>query len=145
MIRTAKIADLAAVGDLVRAAWNESQTLPVNEDKLRCVVHKYMSGANNRVFVSDVDGVKGMLAASIAYLDIADGLVATDQCFYCKTGEGKQLIDRSVEWAKKRNCSMINMCVSSGNERSDKLIESQGFTRAGGNFYLVEGSNVESR
>ncbi len=138
MIRTAKISDLSAIGDLARDAWNESQALPVNEDKLRRFVHRYMSGANNRIFVSDVDGVKGMLAVSISPLDVADGFVSTDHCFYCKTGEGKQLIDAYVKWAKERNCVMINMCVSSGNEKADKLIESQGFTRAGGNFYLME-------
>ena len=94
-----------------------------------------MSNPQCVCFVSDVDGVKGLLAGSVTPLDIADGKAATDHAFYCTSGEGKQLIEAYIEWAKSKEAVMINMTVSSGLKQADRLIESCGFKRAGGCFY----------
>lgn len=126
------------VGELVAKAWKQTgyAHLPINEDKLRRLVHRYMSGENNRVFLSEIDGeVKGMLAVMISPMDICDGFASTDHCFYCESGEGKWLIRAYIKWAKKRECKMINMTVSSGREKADKLITACGFTQAGGVYY----------
>lgn len=136
MIRKATLSDSAALRRLLVDAWNAAHpSIEVNDVKLLKTVQRYMSNPQCVCFVSDVDGVKGLLSASVSPLEIADGKAATDHAFYCTSGEGKQLIQAYIDWAKDKGAVMINMTVSSGFLRADKLIESCGFVKSGGCFY----------
>ena len=136
MIRKATLSDSAALRALLTEVMNLAHpSIPVNELKLVKTVQRYLSNPQCVCFVSDVDGVKGLLAASVSPLEIADGKAATDHVFYCKSGEGKKLINAYIEWAKDKQAVMINMTVSSGVKRADKLIEASGFKRSGGCYY----------
>lgn len=136
MIRRAKLSDSTALRRLVKRAWKKAHpSLEVNEDKLLKITHKYMSNPQCVVFVSDVDGVKGLLVASISPLEISDGKATTDHVFYCTSGEGDQLIETYIKWAQEKEAVMINMNVSSGVSQADSLIESCGFRRAGGVYF----------
>lgn len=137
MIRHAKLSDSTELRSLIRDAWTVSHpSIPIDETKLLQVTHKFMSNPQCVCFVSDMDGsVRGLLAASVSPLDIAQGKSSTDHAFYCLSGEGRQLIKAYVEWAKSKGAVMINMAVSSGQKRADKLIKQCGFRQAGGCYY----------
>ncbi|WP_299085212.1 hypothetical protein [uncultured Paraglaciecola sp.] len=138
MVRKATYSDAHAIKKLVRKAWALTPYghLPISDVKLSRTVHEYLTHQRSRIWVSVVDGeVKGVLAGSVGQLEVSECLGATDSIFYCRTGEGPELIGRYVKWAKKQGADVIGMCVSSGNKYADKLISSSGFSRAGGNFY----------
>ncbi|WP_299075892.1 GNAT family N-acetyltransferase [uncultured Paraglaciecola sp.] len=138
MVRKAKYSDAHAIKGLVRKAWALTPYghLPISDVKLSRTVHEYLTHQRSRIWVSEIDGeVKGMLAGSVGQLEVSECLGATDSIFYCRTGEGPELIQRYVKWAKNQGAEVVGMCVSSGNKYADKLISSSGFKRAGGNFY----------
>lgn len=136
MIRKARLSDSAQIRSLVKKAWRQAHgSIEIDEPKLLKTTHRFMSSPQCAVFVSDVDGIKGLLACSVSPLDIAKGYCATDHVFYCRSGEGKKLITAYIEWAKGKGAVMINMNVSSGSKGAEKLIEKSGFRRAGGVYY----------
>jgi hypothetical protein len=138
MVRRGRYADANVLIKLVSEAWRMCSygDVPIDEPMLRRAVHRYLTDQQCRVWVSVVKGeVVGVLAVSISQLEISRSKATTDHCFYCKSGEGKQLINRYVKWAQKEGAAIIGMCVSSGRKRADRLITNSGFVLAGGNFY----------
>lgn len=137
MIRRATLSDSAVIRRLLEKAWKQAHpSIPINPQKLLKITQQFMSNPQCVCFVSDVDGVKGLLAASVSSLEIGEGKASTDHAFYCRSGEGRQLIEAYIQWAKEKKAVMINMTVSSGLKQADDLIESCGFTRTGGCYFL---------
>ena len=138
-VRRAKYSDAHQLKNLVREAWQQTGYghLAISESMLTRAVHEYLTHQNSQVWVSEKDDeLTGLLAASIGRLEISEALAASDTVFYCRSGEGRKLIRRYTRWAQKKGAAVIGMCVSSGNNRADQLIEASGFTRTGGNYYM---------
>ena len=138
-VRRAKYSDAHQLKGLVREAWKSTSYghLDISESMLTRSVHEYLTHQNSQVWVTETEGeLTGLLAASIGRLEISEALASSDSVFYCKSGEGRKLIRRYVRWAEKKGAAVIGMGVSSGSDRAGELIESAGFNRVGGNYYM---------
>ena len=137
MIRKARMGDLVPLKEIIGEAWRTYfERFPVNDLKLTRAVHQFMSDKRRAMFVSEVNGeIVGVIAGEVSPMMVSDEKAAEEYIFFCKSGEGRELLKAYVEWAKDQGATLINVCVSSGDKRSGRLIESAGFRCAGGNYY----------
>lgn len=144
MIRRANVTDTRYVMPLIAEAWRASRAyghIELSDKMLRRTTHDHLANDHSATWLSVRDGEpQGLLAVSISPMDIAVGLAASDDCFYIRPSRGLstdavRMIEKYKAWAVSRNCKVINLTVSSGDARADRLISSCGFTRAGGNYY----------
>lgn len=143
-VRRAKYSDAHALKALVREAWALSDSyghLPISEAMLTRATHEYLTHQRSAVWVAESDDgtLTGLLVASVGRLEISEKLAASDTVFYCKSGNGRAMVNRYIRWAKKQGAAVVGLSVSSGHSRADDLIGALGFQRVGGNYYLGVG------
>jgi len=142
VIRRATLADSASLRRIVARAWEEVYpSLPVDEMRLIKTTQRWLGHQQCECFVSVIDDkIRGVLACSVSPLDIHAGLVASDHCFWCDSGEGMALIRAYSGWARSKGAVLIGMDVQSGSARAARLIERAGFRKTGG-MYMLEASD----
>lgn len=147
MIREATIRDIPAIVGLTEEAWSKTPYahIPTSPAQIMRSAQQQIADKHSLVLVSDKPGmITGILSAQVSPMMGTNVLGASDNLFYCKSGEGAALIRRYVEWARGRGAVVVGMTVSSGSRRAGELIARAGFDWVGGNYYLFEGDDEQS-